>query len=131
MLAGRDRLRTAGRYPDRGTGVFRSLATGRSARDVAETAQRTADATVFYRLLSNTRHNTGHPVIWIEWLLSTLFDASLLTPEPPLGGSFFASCNPHGLARVVRAAMARRRHCPHSAQVEGDFLTLACEGGVR
>ena len=24
-----------------------------------------------------------------EWHLSTLFDASLLTSEPPLGGSFF------------------------------------------
>ena len=24
-----------------------------------------------------------------EWLLSTLFDASLLTFEPPSGGSFF------------------------------------------
>jgi len=46
-------------------------------------------ATILYLLLSNRRHNRGHPVFWIEWLLSTLFDASLLTPEPPLGGSFF------------------------------------------
>jgi len=44
---------------------------------------------MIYALLSNARHNMGHPVIWIEWLLSTLFDASLLTPEPLIGGSFF------------------------------------------
>jgi hypothetical protein len=44
----------------------------------------------------------GHPVIWIEWLLSTLFDASLLTPEPPIGGSFFWSCR----AQVVHLPTA-------------------------
>jgi hypothetical protein len=48
-------------------------------------------ATTIYVLLSNQRHNASHPVIWIEWLLSTLFDASLLTPEPPMGGSFFCA----------------------------------------
>ena len=46
-------------------------------------------ATMLYLLLANRRHNAVHPVLWIEWLLSTLFDASLLTPEPPVGGSFF------------------------------------------
>ena len=96
-------------------------------------------ATLVYRLLSNTRHNTGHPVIWIEWLLSTLFDASLLTPEPPSGRLFFAAMYPH----IQCAPRAPGWHvscvtvcwsppgCLQSTQLAGDLLTLACEGGVR
>ena len=86
------------------------------AEDVAETDERlqnSPSAAQLYRLLSNPRHNTGHPVIWIEWLLSTLFDASLLTPEPPLGGSFFAFTHA-GTPRALRlqriAALSRNRH---------------------
>jgi hypothetical protein len=37
-----------------------------------------------------------------EWIVSTPFDASLLTPEPPQGGSFF-------FVRLGRAAVAPKR----------------------
>src|SRR5205085_9068520 len=84
--------------------------------------QRCARRTALYSFLSNPRHNTGHPVIWIEWLLSTLFDASLLTPEPPFGGSFFAPAR----GGTTRAWCPGRRPARslHSARFEGDFLTL-------
>jgi hypothetical protein len=36
-------------------------------------------------------------------MLSTLFDASLLTPEPPFGGSFFSLLR-HGTYRAWQAA---------------------------
>ena len=71
----------------------------------------------------------GHPVIWIEWLLSTLFDASLLTPEPPIGGSFFLVMPSAGCA--FADSTGGRVDCPQTVHIEGDFLTLACEGGVR
>ena len=36
------------------------------------------------------KYESHHPVcLDVEWLLPTLFDASLLTFEPPSGGSFF------------------------------------------
>ncbi|CAH1671093.1 hypothetical protein BOSEA31B_13657 [Hyphomicrobiales bacterium] len=39
------------------------------------------------------KYESHHPVcLDVEWLLPTLFDASLLTFEPPSGGSFFVRC---------------------------------------
>ena len=46
-------------------------------------------ATRLHRLLVNRRHHGPVQPSGSEWLPSTLFDASLSTPEPPLGGSFF------------------------------------------
>src|SRR5262245_56749104 len=42
-----------------------------------------------YLLLSNQLHYRAIQFSGSEWILSTPFDASLLTPEPPHGGSFF------------------------------------------
>ena len=46
-------------------------------------------ATRLHRLLVNRRHHGPVQPSGSEWLPSTLFDASLSTPEPPHGGSFF------------------------------------------
>src|SRR5438045_1095949 len=121
MLAGRSGLRPRGAIPHAGAGVLRPVIDDWMTRIVTRTA--------LYSFLSNPRHNTGHPVIWIEWLLSTLFDASLLTPEPPFGGSFFAPAR----GGTTRAWCPGRRPARslHSARFEGDFLTLACECGLR
>jgi hypothetical protein len=56
---------------------------------VARRAAHGVGATPVYASLSNPCHDRACPAFWIRVVLSTLFDASLLTPEPPLGGSFF------------------------------------------
>lgn len=58
---------------------------------LASAAPHIAHATAVYASLSNLWQDHRHPAFWIRVAPSTLFDASLLTPEPPLGGSFFMS----------------------------------------
>jgi hypothetical protein len=48
-----------------------------------------------YLLLSNQLHYRIIQFSGSEWIPSTPFDASLLTPEPPHGGSFFFSSGLH------------------------------------
>ena len=60
------------------------------------------DATAVYASLSNPCQDRAVQPSGSEWLLSTLFDASLLTPEPPFGGSFFMRGSLNGTHRAWR-----------------------------
>jgi hypothetical protein len=59
-----------------------------------------------YLLLSNQLHYRVIQFSGSEWILSTPFDASLLTPEPPHGGSFFFAS---GLHKFLRGGVANSR----------------------
>ena len=60
---------------------------------------------------------SGYPVLWIRVDLSTPFDASLLTPEPPQGGSFFVCGLPSPAARRPRRLRQRvPRRLPQGKQ---------------
>src|SRR5262245_62962181 len=63
-----------------------------------------------YLLLSNQLHYRVIQFSGSEWILSTPFDASLLTPEPPHGGSFFVmACTISAVRPPLRCGLANPR----------------------
>src|SRR5262245_9919942 len=68
-----------------------------------------------YLLLSNQLHYRVIQFSGSEWILSTPFDASLLTPEPPHGGSFFFCIRLAQISALRRGQPAGRAPSPRAA----------------
>src|SRR5262249_36988150 len=79
---------------------------------------------LLYPSLANPRHDRTIQSSGCEWLLSTLFDASLLTPEPPHGGSFL---RPSGFLRA--RALPQTWVCMGASGWGGGSLMAEKHGG--
>jgi len=73
---------------------------------------RDSNETAIYRSLSNACQSRVIQSSGSEWIPSTPFDASLLTPEPPFGGSFFGGlpASPRGRGNTATQPAALATH---------------------
>jgi len=73
---------------------------------------RASNETAVYRSLSNACQSRVIQSSGSEWIPSTPFDASLLTPEPPFGGSFFGGlrASPRGRGTLPSQPAALATH---------------------